>query len=180
MTAIIGLDLSLTSSGVAIKPALADNRKEKVFAIPTTAKEHIRDRWKKIVVAIKREVRVGDSCFIEDYAYGMPSQRSNLTTLAEVGGIIKFMLLNMGVPIFPVSPGTLKKWATGKGNAKKEDMKLAVYKKFDMEFETSDEADAFLLADFGSQVLQVDTLLRRKLMAYELAALVDYRKKHKL
>ena len=180
MTAIIGLDLSLTSSGVAVKPALADNRKEKVFAIPTTAKESIEDRWKKIALGIKHEVRAGDSCFIEDYAYGMPSQRSNLTTLAEVGGIIKFMLLNMGVPVFPVSPGTLKKWATGKGNAKKEDMKLAVYKKFGREFVTSDEADAFLLADFGNCVLQRDALLQRKLLAYERAALVEYRKKHKL
>ena len=59
-------------------------------------------------------------------------------------------------------------------------MKLAVYKKFGREFTTSDEADAFLLADFGSHVLHKDALLRRKLLAYELAALTDYRKKHNL
>lgn len=54
---------------------------------------------------------------------------------------------------------TLRKWATGKGNTRKDEMKLKVYRKFGVEFEGDPGADklfAFLLAKFGQAVLAGD------------------------
>jgi len=43
----------------------------------------------------------------------------------------------------------VKKFATGKGTAKKEDMAVAIYKRWNKEFGTNDEADAYVLAKIG-------------------------------
>ena len=51
-----------------------------------------------------------------------------------------------GIPVHGVPQTKLKKWATGKGNAKKEDMILAMRKRWpDLPFDTNDECDALLL-----------------------------------
>ena len=41
---------------------------------------------------------------------------------AENGGVLKHEFLNYGIPFETVPPTTVKKYATGKGNAKKLDM----------------------------------------------------------
>lgn len=43
-------------------------------------------------------------------------------------------------------PSQIKKFATGKGNAKKEIMIKECYKKYGLEFNTNDEVDAFFIA----------------------------------
>ena len=45
-----------------------------------------------------------------------------------------------------ITPGTLKKFITGKGTAKKELMLLNVYKKWNVEFEDNNLCDAYSLA----------------------------------
>jgi crossover junction endodeoxyribonuclease RuvC len=50
-----------------------------------------------------------------------------------------------------VPPHSLKKWAMGKGNGKKEDMKLAAFKLYGFEDKSNDVVDAFLLAHFCRQ-----------------------------
>lgn len=51
-----------------------------------------------------------------------------------------------GIPLFEVSPSRLKKWASGKGNAKKEDMLQAARDRWPAErFDDHNACDAFLL-----------------------------------
>ena len=45
-----------------------------------------------------------------------------------------------------IAPGTLKKFVTGKGTAKKELMLLKTYKKWKVEFEDNNLCDAYGLA----------------------------------
>ena len=51
--------------------------------------------------------------------------------------------------VVEVPPSTLKKFVTGKGNAKKDQMMLAIYKRWGTEFDNNDAADAYALAQYG-------------------------------
>ena len=61
---------------------------------------------------------------LEDYAY---SKHASLTALAENAGLLKYFLYKEGIPYDLYSPSSIKKCATGKGNAKKEQMRDAFY-----------------------------------------------------
>ena len=60
--------------------------------------------------------------------------------------MIRLMLKRTGVSFNIIAPGTLKKFVTGKGNAKKDLILLKVYKKWGVEFENDNLADAYGLA----------------------------------
>ena len=71
--------------------------------------------------------------------------------LGELSATVKLAIwdtftLNDG-PIFPlqVPPMTLKKYAAGKGNAKKQEMLLQIYKRWGLEFNDDNAADAYSL-----------------------------------
>lgn len=65
--------------------------------------------------------------FMEDYAYGITHSRS-LSSLHEIGGIIKYLLQPLGADMTLISPTRLKKLFTGRGNASKQDMWAAFRK----------------------------------------------------
>lgn len=69
--------------------------------------------------------------------------------LWELLGIMKYMCLVEGVEFVEIPPMTLKKFATGKGNAQKSDMVLKAYKEFGVQAESEDEIDAFFCALVG-------------------------------
>ena len=56
---------------------------------------------------------------IEDYAYAATGRVFNI---GENTGILKYRLLHRDIPFYEVPPTVIKKYATGKGNAKKEMM----------------------------------------------------------
>lgn len=59
----------------------------------------------------------------EDYA---PSQASSARALGEVGGIIRVMLWNLGVPFRTHDPAGVKLFATGSASAEKADIIMAI------------------------------------------------------
>ena len=91
-----------------------------------------------------------ESVAIEGYAFG--SQMANMA--GELGGMIRLALFDkyrFDTPqaAFPlvVPPTSLKKYVTGKGTGvKKNQMLLAIYKKWDVEFTSDDAADSYGLA----------------------------------
>lgn len=60
--------------------------------------------------------------FIEDYAFGATGR---VFHIAENTGLLKYKLWSQGLNIVTVAPTTVKKFATGKGNSKKDAMELA-------------------------------------------------------
>lgn len=60
-----------------------------------------------------------DLVAIEDYAYGAGQGAHQI---GELGGLLRLTLWDFMIPFKCYSPGTIKKFATGKGNAKKSDM----------------------------------------------------------
>ena len=90
-----------------------------------------------------------DAVAMEDYAFAAKSQHHKI---GEGGAAIKLALFDTfgkkeeaGFP-YIVGIGTLKKFVTGRGDARKDDIKLHVYKKWDVEFSDDNEADAYGLA----------------------------------
>lgn len=66
-------------------------------------------------------------------------------------------MLDQKLHIIEVPTSTLRKWAVGRGNMPKDQMKLEVYKKFGKEFELDPGADklfAWLLYKYGVAVLE--------------------------
>lgn len=97
--------------------------------------------------------------YIEAPAFGQVSQASHLYELGWLMRDLHLWLKNETfgdiVKIVEVSTTALRKWATGKGNTKKDDMKLKVFQKFAVEFDQDPGCDklfAFLLCRFGEGV----------------------------
>lgn len=60
-----------------------------------------------------------DTVYIEDYAFGA---KGRVFHIAENTGLMKYALYVQGLQFNLISPTTIKKFATGKGNAKKDSM----------------------------------------------------------
>ena len=60
-----------------------------------------------------------NAVILEDYAYAATGRVFNI---GENTGILKYRLLHKDIPFYEVPPTVIKKYATGKGNAKKEMM----------------------------------------------------------
>ena len=63
------------------------------------------------------------------------------------------------IPWLEVSPSQVKQFATGKGNANKEVVLQQVYKRWGVEFNDNNQADAYVLAQIGRAYLsEMDNL----------------------
>lgn len=75
----------------------------------------IRDR-------VLSHVNAHDVVIVEGYSYASKNQAHQL---GELGGVVRLCLHEHGVQRVDVAPPTLKRFATGKGNAGKPDMLVA-------------------------------------------------------
>ena len=161
---IMGIDQSLTNTGVVV---IEDGKLIHKESIKIKKKGIMRLHMicNKLEDIIKKYVP--DIFVMEGYAYG--SSMSRVFDLGELGGIIKIRIFNYyynfdnprNVTIAPfnnvffiVPPTMLKKFVTGKGNCKKALMLLKIYKKWGIEFNDDNIADAFALAKFIERYLQ--------------------------
>jgi len=93
---------------------------------------------------------VGDDYYaVEGYSFASPYSAHQL---GEVGGAIRLFLFRHQRPYIDVAPQSLKKFATGSGRAKKDELRLAVFKRWGKEFKTDHEVDAFILAKITEAV----------------------------
>lgn len=85
---------------------------------------------------------------------GTVLQSQAASILGELAGVTKMDLFiffdarvkpNCSLPL-QIPPMTLKKYATGKGTAKKQEMLLQIYKRWGVEFNDDNAADAYALA----------------------------------
>lgn len=138
---VVGLDLSMTGTGVCHQgqgPCFTDeaacthlvrSREVKDFRLPD----------------IKRQVR--EYAFDSDFALieMLPPNMKGAGITGMVQGVIRDMLLEEGIRYGDVGPSSLKKYATGRGNASKTDMAVAALKRGGVEFTNDNECDAWWL-----------------------------------
>lgn len=181
ISGVVGLDLSLTGTGVV---RFSNNPAEDkvIMTIGTDSKfGPIEERLKFSIKKIIELISPFDIVFIEDYAYSISPRKSSLTTLAELGGIIKYICWRKtGLWPIAVASTSIKKWLSGKGNLKQENFLLEGYKKYKREFRTKDEVVAYTLADFGHCLIGQPLIhpLMKQLLKREEEQLELFRKKH--
>ena len=87
-----------------------------------------------------------DLVVIEGYGY---SNAHTLVTLVEIGTVLRYFLWQEGIKYRDVSPNTLKKFATGKGNSPKDVVIKEVYKHWGHDVTDNNIADAIVLGYLG-------------------------------
>lgn len=158
ITGVVGLDLSLSSTGFA-RFDLGDSSLE-----TWTLKTKITDgstvfRAKTIAMKILALMQPGDMPFIEDYAFSIKPQASSIVTLGELGGIVKLLLLQFtGREALTFTTSEMRKFISGDGKLKKEMIPVWTYKRYDREMHSHDECVAAVLADMGLNLMGVKPL----------------------
>lgn len=138
---VVGLDLSITATGIAA----ADGTTLTVGGPASDGDQ----RLVKIADTIYRRFVIWqpwrtDLVVIEDLAVHGPG---NGMAAAQVMGAVKLVLCDTRYALAP--PSTVKKYATGRGNATKADMAVALYKRCGLELPNDNEVDAYWLRLMG-------------------------------
>lgn len=140
---VVGLDLSLASSGVAVRAGLhIPKPPRKLVGAP-------RIRW--ITNAVTSYA--ADLYVIEGPAYS----RALGIGHHEAAGLwwaVRLELWEREIPVAVVPPSVLKKYATGRGNASKDQVLAAAIRRYaHMPISCNDEADAYVLYAMGLDYL---------------------------
>jgi crossover junction endodeoxyribonuclease RuvC len=110
----------------------------------TTKVKEDPQRFSDIAEKIIDELQPNDLIAIEGFSYG--SKGKGVSFQYGLGWIIRHLLLERGYRYTEVPPTSVKKFATGKGNTKKDEMVLPIYKKWGFEHTSDNVRDAFVLA----------------------------------
>lgn len=156
MAKVLGVDLSLTATGLAV---VSDGRlvySASIRSKPTGKKP------KDEVGRMDNIVEDIEDCLAEQdidltVIEGVAFQARNTTALSQLSGltyILRNYLYKQKRPFLVVAPSSLKKFITGKGNAQKDHVMLEIYKRYGITLLDNNIADAFGLAMIGSLFLK--------------------------
>ena len=140
---VLGLDLSLTSTGIASCTGWADTLKP-----PAKLRGHDRLRW--LLTAVADHTRLADLVVVEGPSYGSQAGQAGHHERAGLWWLTTHQLWTREVPVAVAPPSCVKRYATGKGNASKDAVLSAVVRRFAWFGEGNDAADAVILAALGA------------------------------
>lgn len=145
-----GLDLSLTSTGLCIdgEPTVI---RSKLKGAPRLSA--IRDE-----IISKLKVCNVKIVALEGYSYS--SRFSHAHSIGELGGVIKVALMECDIKIVIIPPTNRAKFATGRGNASKDDVVAAVTAMVNIQKQPGldDLCDAWVLEQMLRYILGERTL----------------------
>jgi crossover junction endodeoxyribonuclease RuvC len=161
---IVGLDLSLTSTGVATIET-GDGHEHCTV-------ERITSKGSKDATLYQRQARLhnlrldiclragmADLVIVEGPSFGQARQGGQHDRAGLWWNVVDWLINNAeadgwGVPVAEVPPATRSRYATGKGNAAKDAVLAAVVRRYpQVEVTGNDEADALVLAAMGARHL---------------------------
>lgn len=108
--------------------------------------KHTKDPLRMIDITrqIKAQLQPNDKVIIEGFAYGAKGKAVDFQY--GIGWLIRAMLFTEKVAYTDATPSQVKKFASNRGNAKKEDLVLPLYKKWGYEHHSDNVRDAYILA----------------------------------
>ena len=142
----LGIDPSLTATGIVVLDDHAN-----VFMQTVITSKHkgtkrlvdLREQTKKELGGITPAKMI--TVFIERYSFG--SRLGQAFSIGEWGGVLRALLSVMKFKeVIEVSPQTLKKFITGRGNVQKDMILKEVFKKWGVDFDDDNLADSYGLA----------------------------------
>jgi len=140
---ILAIDQSLTATGYYF----CNGNEEKTGVIRPKTKGVTR------LLSIRTDIRdlykrwSPEIIVMEGYSFGSRNTRATFS-MGELGGVLKCDAVLNDRPLYIVPPTVWKKYITGKGNLKKEQVLLHVYKKYGITFEDNNKCDAYCLGIF--------------------------------
>lgn len=147
MTSIIGIDPSLTSTGFS-GCGLTGTISSKFKGVERL--EDICQQLANFIVTCPAD----SVAVIENYSFA--SRNSQAHAIGEVGGVIRLTLFRNGVPFVEVPPTCRAKFATGRGNASKNEVISAISARTGLVWSgkgADDQADAWILEEMGRSVI---------------------------
>lgn len=171
MKRVLGIDLSLNSTGLCLGPvdgvptlpALIDAsrattlKNDYLFMLvnfPKPTKKNPgpsrEEKWHTIKCCVLYLAQKANVVVMEEYAFG--AQGRSKSILCEIGGIVRYALYSHGHKYQLVTPTTLKKFATGAANVSKSMIPKEVYKRWKIDLDSDDLADALVLTKIGQAI----------------------------
>lgn len=138
----VGIDPS-TKTGLVI---LEDNKVHTAIEI-IPKEEKDPHRFIEIAKTVMNYVTENDVICIEGFSYG--SRGAAVSVQYGIGWILRSELIKAGLNYYEVPPSSVKKFATGRGNVKKDEMVLPIYKRWGFEHNSDNVRDAFVLAQIA-------------------------------
>ena len=144
---VIGLDLSLTSTGIALPDGTTE-------AISVPMKDVTRLIALRNIIMEKINQHKHPLVVIEGYSFAQRNSQAH--ALGELGGVIRVALVEADCTIAVVAPTQRAKFATGKGNAGKSEVVSAISARTGIVWSgkgADDKADAWILQEMGLTAL---------------------------
>lgn len=140
----VGIDPSFTGTGLIILDSTANIIKQLLIKTKSSDSEEERLIQIEKDISFLSRLKKIKTVYLEG-----PSFSSSGAFVLQMGALhflIRLFLYKKNIDYKIIAPGSLKKFITGKGTAKKELMLLNVYKKWGAEFDDNNLADAYSLA----------------------------------
>jgi crossover junction endodeoxyribonuclease RuvC len=139
----VGMDPSYNGFAIVVLDQDANIIEQKLFG---SESEEVEDR----LIELEKEFKfIPNIISLHSVCIEGPSFASKGAFVLQMGALhymIRLMLKRKKIQYQVVAPGTLKKFVTGDGRAKKDLMLLKVFKKWGVEFDNDNLADAYSLA----------------------------------
>jgi Holliday junction resolvasome RuvABC endonuclease subunit len=139
----VGMDPSYNGFAIVVLDKDANIIEQKLFG---SNSEETEDR----LMELEKEFKfIPNIVCLHSVCIEGPSYASNGAFVLQMGALhfmIRIMLKKREINYSIIAPGTLKKFVTGDGRAKKDLMLLKVFKKWGVEFADDNLADAYSLA----------------------------------
>ncbi len=164
---VLGLDLSLRATGIAVVPArwALDWRRVVVgkTGSPLAKDASEVERARRLIAtrdAIADVVRAHKCRVVVLEQYAFSAMASQAHALGELGGVVKTFLVELGLEVHVVSPGPARKLL---GKAPSKDVKTWAHQKLYSagapKFWTGDQLDAFVVANYHLSSIGGDALM---------------------
>lgn len=137
---IIGLDPSLTATGIA------DPIGETTVVYPKACTGD--DRLGYLYTEVREHLYAAQLAIVED----LPTHANGAGKTGMAQGVVRLAVLRSTADLITIPPATLKKFATGKGNATKADMRMALYQRTGQDIRDDNQVDAWWLRALGHQL----------------------------
>lgn len=139
---VTALDLSLAATGIATD-----------IHHPTTYKPKQKGDFRLTEIArhLQQFTQPAEVVIMEDLPMGIRNAAAG--PLGQLHGAIRLVLIEEGTPYLLVPPASLKCYATGKGNAKKPDMRMSLYQRTNLDLPDDNQVDAVWLYLLGNELV---------------------------